>query len=171
MGGENVHNFFAKHLCDPTPVNEALCFSLSSKYVKQGHRSIHIPWDHTLLLIKIINFKWPFKKTWKQHEFQSTVTFDRNTLWQGFWWQNMRLFVVSFNRGLESIIQLHSLLRLYTSLTHDWFTPRIYCKSGNFCVCNFSRFSDLWLFCLFLNSRFSAILHRPTYKINTFARF
>ena len=40
-----------------------------------------------------------------------------------------------------------------------------YCKSGNFRMCNFSRFSDLWLFfCLFLMSRFSAILHRPTRK-------
>ena len=45
-----------------------------------------------------------------------------------------------------------------------------YCKSGYFCACNFSRFSDFWHFRLFLNSRFSAILHRPTHKINTFAK-
>ena len=29
-----------------------------------------------------------------------------------------------------------------------------YCKSGNFHECNFSRFSNFWHFCLFLNSRF-----------------
>ena len=33
------------------------------------------------------------------------------------------------------------------------------------------RFSDFSHFRLFLNSRFSAILHRPTHKITTFARF
>ena len=45
-----------------------------------------------------------------------------------------------------------------------------YYISGNFLVCNFSCFSDFWHFCLFLNSLFfSAILHRPAHKINTFA--
>ena len=48
---------------------------------------------------------------------------------------------------------------------------RAYCKSGYFRACNFSRFSDFWHFRLFLNSRFSAILHRPTHKINSFACF
>ena len=43
--------------------------------------------------------------------------------------------------------------------------------SGNFRAFNFSRFSDFWHICLFLNSLFSAIIHRPTHKINTFVRF
>ena len=55
-----------------------------------------------------------------------------------------------------------------TILFHFYYK---YCKSGYFCACNFSHFSNFWHFRLFLNSRFSAILHRPTHKINTFACF
>ena len=48
---------------------------------------------------------------------------------------------------------------------------RKYCKSDNFRACNFLRFSDFGHFCLFLNLLFSAILYRPTHKINTFVHF
>ena len=67
---------------------------------------------------------------------------------------------------LQNILCTASVLKCFTCLNKS-----NYCKCGYFCACNFSGFSDFWHFRLFLNSHFLAILHRPTYKINTFACF
>ena len=68
-------------------------------------------------------------------------------------------------------ISLQSKSRITSLTSTALILLHIYCKSGYFRACNSSRFSDFCHFRLFLNSRFSAILHRPTHKINTFACF
>ena len=88
--------------------------------------------------------------------------------------ENQLIDALSDNVHVTTILPWQIYLKLWKIL--NWKVKLLqnhlpYCKSGNFRVCNFSCVSDFWHFCLFLNSRFSAILHRSTHKINTFVHF
>ena len=62
----------------------------------------------------------------------------------------------------------------YVIMTHHmkiYLMPKATVKVVIFACVIFCTFINFWHFCLFLNLLFSAILHRPTHKINTFAHF
>ena len=117
---------------------------------------------HVVISLDMYNSSVELESLWKPRIFEiscswmcTCTSFSLRVPHFHFGWQEFYL---------QNILCTASVLKCFTCLNKS-----NYCKSGYFRACNFSRFSDFWHFRLFLNSRFLAILHRPTYKINTFA--